>query len=101
MTQAITSADLTVAALQESVRHNEKNIDKLDRDLKDFRSEVLREFEKVDQRFDKVDQRFSKVDDRFNQLETKVNDRFNQITMLLIAIVGLIIALLVKLVIFN
>jgi len=76
MTQAMTPTDPTVAALQESVRHNEKNIDKLDRDLKDFRSEVLKQFDKV-------------------------NDRFNQITMLLVAIVGLIIALLVKLVAFN
>lgn len=104
--------DPTVAALQESVRHNEKNIDKLDRDLKDFRSEVLKQFEKVGQQFDKIndritqleaksDQRFDKVNDRFNQLETKVNDRFNQITMLLVAIVGLVVALLVKLVAFN
>jgi septal ring factor EnvC (AmiA/AmiB activator) len=73
MTQTITSTDATVAALQESVRHNEKNIDKLDRDLKDFRSEVLKQFEKVndqsnqletkfEQRFDKVDQRFSQID---------------------------------------
>jgi DNA anti-recombination protein RmuC len=127
MTQTITPTDPTVAALQESVRHNEKNIDRLDRDLKDFRSETLKQFEKVDQRFDqleaKVDQRFEKVDDRFekiddrleqlkadvndrlNQLETKtdqrfdkINDRFNQITMLLVAIVGLIVAAIVKLV---
>jgi len=83
MTQAITPTDPSVAALQESVRHNEKNIDKLDRDLKDFRLEVLKQFEKVDQQFDKV------------------NDRFNQITMLLVAIVGLVVALLVKLVIFD
>ena len=94
----------------------EGNIDRLDRDLKDFRSETLKQFEKVDQRFDKVDdrfnqleakvdQRFEKVDDRFNQLETKtdqrfdkINDRFNQITMLLVAIVGLIVAAIVKLV---
>ena len=41
MTQAIVSTDPSVAALQESVRHNEKNIDRLDRDLKDFRSETL------------------------------------------------------------
>ena len=116
MTQAIDSTDLAVAALQESVRHNEKNIDKLDRDLKDFRSETLKQFEKVDdrfnqleakvdQRFAKVDERFDKVNDRFNQLETKtdqrfdkINDRFNQITMLLVAIVGLIVAAIVKLV---
>ena len=32
MTQAIDSTDLAVAVLQESVRHNEKNIDKPDRD---------------------------------------------------------------------
>ncbi|MFZ9739909.1 MAG: hypothetical protein ACO3EZ_18120 [Prochlorotrichaceae cyanobacterium] len=75
MTQ-VPSTDLTVAALQESVRHNEKNIDKLDRDLRDFRSEVLKQFEKI-------------------------NDRFNQITMLLVAIVGLVVALLVKLVVFT
>ena len=134
MTQAIVSTDPNVATLQESVRHNEKNIDRLDRDLKDFRSETLKQFEKVDQRFDKVDDRFDKLeaktDDRFNQLETKVdqrftkiderfdkvndrfnqletktdqrfdkiNDRFNQITMLLVAIVGLIVATIVKLV---
>jgi DNA anti-recombination protein RmuC len=138
MTQTITPTDPTVAALQESVRHNEKNIDRLDRDLKDFRSETLKQFEKVDQRFDKIDdrleqlkadvsdrfnqleakfdQRFEKIDDRleqlkadvsdrFNQLETKtdqrfdkINDRFNQITMLLVAIVGLIVAAIVKLV---
>ena len=120
MTQAI---DLTVAALQEGMRHNEKNIDKLDRDLKDFRSEVLKRFEKVDeqfvqleakvdQRFDKVDQRISqletKVDQRINQLETKVdqrfdkiNDRFNQLNMLLLAIVGLIITVIVKLIAFS
>ena len=63
MTQAIVSTDPNVATLQESVRHNEKNIDRLDRDLKDFRSETLKQFEKVDQRFDKVD-------DRFNQLHS-------------------------------
>ena len=123
MTQAIVSTDPNVATLQESVRHNEKNIDRLDRDLKDFRSDTLKQFEKVDQRFDKVDdrfnqleakvdqrfekvdERFDKVNDRFNQLETKtdqrfdkINDRFNQITMLLVAIVGLIVATIVKLV---
>ncbi|MGA0197872.1 MAG: hypothetical protein ACO3NK_01890 [Prochlorotrichaceae cyanobacterium] len=54
MTQAPTSSDPSVAALQESVRHNEKNIDKLDRDLKDFRAEVLKQFEKIDQKFEKV-----------------------------------------------
>ncbi|MGA0200770.1 MAG: hypothetical protein ACO3NK_16930 [Prochlorotrichaceae cyanobacterium] len=101
MTQANVSTDLTVAALQESVRHNEKNIDKLDRDLKDFRVEVLQQFEKVDQRFiqleTKVDKRFEKVD---QQLE-KINDRFNQTNMLLITIVGLIVTLIVKLVVFS
>ena len=109
MTQAI---DLTVAALQEGMRHNEKNIDKLDRDVKDFRSEVLKRFEKVDEQFvqleAKVDQRFDKVDQRIIQLETKVdqrfdkiNDRFNQLNMLLLAIVGLIITVIVKLIAFS
>ena len=109
MTQAI---DLTVAALQEGMRHNEKNIDKLDRDVKDFRSEVLKRFEKVDEQFvqleAKVDQRFDKVDQRISQLETKVdqrfdkiNDRFNQLNMLLLAIVGLIITVIVKLIAFS
>jgi tetrahydromethanopterin S-methyltransferase subunit G len=91
MTQATTPIDATVAALQESVRHNEKNIDRLDRDLKDFRSETLKQFEKVDQRFDQLEAKF---DQRFE----KVDDRFNQITMLLVAIVGLIVAAIVKLV---
>jgi len=88
MTHTITSTDATVAALQESVRHNEKNIDKLDRDLKDFRSEVLKQFEKVndqsnqletkfEQRFDKVDQQFDKVDQRFAQID----QRFSQIDL--------------------
>ena len=90
MTQATVSTDLTVAALQESVRHNEKNIDKLDRDIKDFRAEVLKQFEKVDQRFEKVDQRLDKI-----------NDRFNQMTMLLLAIVGLIVTVIVKLFVFD
>ena len=126
MTQTINHSDPAVAALQESVRHNEKNIDKLDRDLKDFRLEVLKQFEKVDQQFDKVndrfndlenkfeqrldkidqrfekvDQRFDKMSDRFNQLETKVNDRFNQMTMLLVAIVGLMVTVIVKLFVFD
>ena len=115
MTQATPSTELTVAALQESVRHNEKNIDKLDRDLKDFRSEVLKEFEKLDdrfvqqetkfeQRFDKVDQRFEKVDQRFEKVDQqldKINDRFNQMTMLLLAIVGLIVTVIVKLFVFD
>ena len=48
MTQAI---DLTVAALKEGARHNEKNIDKLDRDVKDSRSEVLQRFERVGDQF--------------------------------------------------
>ena len=109
MTQAI---DLTVATLQESVRHNEKNIDKIDRDLKDFRSEVIQRFEKVDDQFNqleaKVDQRINQleanVDQRINQLEAKVdkiNDRFNQTNMLLLAIVGLVITLIVKLIAFS
>ena len=101
MAQTVVSADPTVAALQESVRHNEKNIDKLDRDLKDFRTEVLTQFQKVDDRFvqleTKVDQRFEKVD---QQLE-KINDRFNQTNMLLVTIVGLVVALIVKLVVFD
>ena len=130
MAQTVVSADPTVAALQESVRHNEKNIDKLDRDLKDFRTEVLTQFQKVDDRFaqleTKVDDRFAqleaKVDDRFVQLETKfdqkfekvdqqfekvdqkldkINDRFNQTNMLLVTIVGLVVALIVKLVVFD
>ena len=90
MTQANVSTDLTVAVLQESVRHNEKNIDKLDRDIKDFRAEVLKQFEKVDQRFEKVDQRLDKI-----------NDRFNQQNMLLLAIVGLIVTVIVKLFVFD
>ena len=101
MAQTVVSTDPTVAALQESVRHNEKNIDKLDRDLKDFRTEVLTQFQKVDDRFvqleTKVDQRFEKVD---QQLE-KINDRFNQTNMLLVTIVGLVVALIVKLVVFD
>ena len=97
MTQATISTDLTVAALQESVRHNEKNIDKLDRDIKDFRAEVLKQFEKVDQRFEKVDQQFEKVDQRLD----KINDRFNQQNMLLLAIVGLIVTVIVKLFVFD
>jgi hypothetical protein len=98
MTQAI---DLTVATLQESVRHNEKNIDKIDRDLKDFRSEVIQRFEKVDDQFNQLE---AKVDQRINQLEAKVdkiNDRFNQTNMLLLAIVGLVITLIVKLIAFS
>ena len=101
MAQTVVSTDPIVAALQESVRHNEKNIDKLDRDLKDFRTEVLTQFQKVDDRFvqleTKVDQRFEKVD---QQLE-KINDRFNQTNMLLVTIVGLVVALIVKLVVFD
>ena len=85
---------LTVATLQEGVRHNEKNIDKLDRDLKDFRSEVLKRFEKVDEQFVQLE---AKVDQRFD----KINDRFNQINMLLLAIVGLIITVIVKLIAFS
>ena len=91
MTQAI---DLTVAALQEGMRHNEKNIDKLDRDVKDFRSEVLKRFEKVDKQFGQLE---TKVDQRFD----KINDRFNQLNMLLLAIVGLIITVIVKLIAFS
>ena len=87
MTQTINHSDPAVATLQESVRHNEKNIDKLDRDLKDFRSETLKQFDKVN--------------DRINQLETKVNDRFNQMTMLLVAIVGLMVTVIVKLFVFD
>ena len=102
MTQAI---DLTVAALQEGMRHNEKNIDKLDRDVKDFRSEVLKRFEKVDEQFvqleAKVDQRISQLETKVDQRFDKINDRFNQLNMLLLAIVGLIITVIVKLIAFS
>jgi len=98
MTQAITPTDPSVAALQESVRHNEKNIDKLDRDLKDFRLEVLKQFEKVDQQFDKVNDRFNPLETKNDQRFVKVNDRFNQITMPLVTIVEWVVATLVKLV---
>ena len=102
MTQAIDSTDLAVAALQESVRHNEKNIDKLDRDLKDFRSETLKQFEKIDDRFNqleaKVEQQFAQLETKTDQRFDKINDRFNQITMLLVTIVGLVVATIVKLV---
>ena len=94
MTQANVSTDLTVAVLQESVRHNEKNIDRLDRDLKDFRAEVLKQFEKVDDQFIQLE---AKVDQRFD----KINDRFNQQNMLLLAIVGLIVTVIVKLFVFD
>jgi uncharacterized protein (DUF3084 family) len=80
MTQAL---DSTVAALQESVRHNEKNIDRLDRHLQAFRAEVLQQFSKVDDRFvqmeQKMDDRFQKVDDRFVQMEQKMDDRFQKV----------------------
>ena len=80
MTQAL---DSTVAALQESVRHNEKNIDRLDRHLQAFRVEVLQQFAKVDDRFvqmeQKIDDRFQKVDDRFVQMEQKMDDRFQKV----------------------
>ena len=80
MTQAL---DPTVAALQESVRHNEKNIDRLDRHLQSFRAEVLQQFAKVDDRFvqmeQKMDDRFQKVDDRFVQMEQKMDDRFQKV----------------------
>ncbi|MEY2978256.1 MAG: hypothetical protein RLZZ435_2395 [Cyanobacteriota bacterium] len=80
MTQAL---DPTVAALQESVRHNEKNIDRLDRHLQAFRAEVLQQFAKVDDRFvqmeQKMDDRFQKVDDRFVQMKQNLNNRFEQL----------------------
>ena len=79
MTQTL---DPTVAALQESVRHNEKNIDRLDRSLNDFRAEVL-------QRFDKLE---TSIDDRFNKMESKMDDRFKQTNMALLTLASFIIS---------
>ena len=79
MTQTL---DPTVAALQESVRHNEKNIDRLDRSLNNFRSEVLQRFNKLK----------ASIDDRFNKIETKMDDRFRQTNLALLTLVGFIIS---------
>ena len=57
----------------------------------DFRSEVLKRFEKVDEQFVQLE---AKIDQRFD----KINDRMN---MLLLTIVGLMIATIVKLIAFN
>ena len=97
MTQTL---DPTVAALQESVRHNEKNIDRLDRNLNDFRTEVLQRFDKleasIDDRFNKMDDRSekleNKMDDRFEKLENKMDDRFKQTNMALLTLAGFIIS---------
>ena len=104
MTQTL---DPTVSALQESVRHNEKNIDRLDRSLNDFRAEVLQRFDKletsIDDRFNKIDDRFNKmeskmddrfekIDDRFEKLESKMDDRFKQTNMALLTLAGFIIS---------
>lgn len=86
MTQTL---DPTVAALQESVRHNEKNIDRLDRNLNDFRTEVLQRFDKLET---SIDDRFNKIDDRFEKLENKMDDRFKQTNMALLTLAGFIIS---------
>ena len=65
MTQAL---DPTVAAPQESVSHNEKNIDRLDRHLQSFCAEVLQQFAKVDDRFVQMEQRMNQdLNDRFQR----------------------------------
>ena len=59
---------ISIDTLQENVRHNEKNIDKLDRDLRDFRAEVNNRFEQLDK---KIDNRFEQLDKKFEQSDKK------------------------------
>jgi len=74
--------------------HMENRVDRLQDELKDFRLDVGRSFERVDRHFDEfkrdvdqrfddlkedVNQRFEQVDKRFDDLKEDVNLRFKQV----------------------
>lgn len=90
-----------VDVLRETVRHNEKGIDALTADLKEFRKEVNGKFERIDSKFDamnnKIDASNKAVNDKFDAINTKieatnktVNDKFEAINNKFIALYTLI-----------
>lgn len=50
----MTNSETEVATIKENVRHNEKAIDKLDRDLKEFRAEIKEDIKSVKKNTDNL-----------------------------------------------
>lgn len=51
MTQSTNDLNAEVATIKENVRHNERSVDRLERDLKEFRAEVTAEFKGLESSF--------------------------------------------------
>ena len=51
MTQSTNELSAEVATIKENVRHNERSVDRLERDLKEFRAEVTTEFKELESSF--------------------------------------------------
>lgn len=51
--------------VKESVRHNEKSIDALTADFKEFRKEVNGKFERIDEKLDAITTKFGAINNRF------------------------------------
>ena len=52
-----------------------KRLDDMNARTRELREDMLRGFDKIDDRFDKIDDRFERVEDRFGRVE----DRFERI----------------------
>ncbi|BDM83511.1 hypothetical protein [Acaryochloris marina] len=65
-----------VDVVKESVRHNEKSIDALTADFKEFRKEVNGKFERVDEKLEAIN---TNINTKFDAINTKfeaINNRF-------------------------
>lgn len=54
-----------VDVLRETVRHNEKGIDALTADLKEFRKEVNGKFERIDSKLETFNNKFEAINNKF------------------------------------
>ncbi|MGR3279674.1 hypothetical protein HRE53_30220 (plasmid) [Acaryochloris sp. 'Moss Beach'] len=79
-----------VDVLRETVRHNEKGIDALTADLKEFRKEVNGKFERVDSKFDAISDKFDAMNNKIEASNKAVNDKFEAINNKFIALYTLI-----------
>lgn len=79
-----------VDVLRETVRHNEKGIDILTADLKEFRKEVNGRFERIDSRFDAINDKFDVISNKIEATNKTVNDKFDAINNKFIALYTLI-----------
>jgi len=65
--------------LQVQIDESRRNQEQIKEQLRDFKGDTDKRFDKVDQRFQQVDHRFQQVDQRFQRLEDKIDTLIERI----------------------